>query len=147
MDNTVNKTHEKRSLRHDFTAVETHDLSLQLASKTKELASITEEKSSVSAQYGSRIKEVKATTNKLSNQISDGFEMRDVECDIEFNTPKQGMKTIKPRDGSGAFEEKMTDYDWNLFTQPEEKSIGELLDAERDKLKGKGKAKRGRKRK
>lgn len=142
------KATEKRALRHDFTAVEINDLSQTLAHKTKELAEVTEEKKTVSSQYAARLNEIKAKTNTLSNQITDGFEMRDIECDVEFNFPKQGFKTVTPRNGQKPIEEKMTDYEWNLFTQPkEDKETTELLDKEREKLGSKTKTKAGKKKK
>lgn len=111
----------KRSLRYDFTAVEIHDLSVQLANKTKELSAITEEKKSVNSQFTARINEVKAATNKLSNQVSDGFEYREIDCEVKFHKPEQGKKTLIRKDTDKVVAvEAMTDYDWNLFNQPED---------------------------
>lgn len=110
----------KRSLRYDFTAVEVHDLSMELAKKTKEHNSLTEEKKSVVSQWTAKINEVKATTTKLSNLVSDGFEFRDVDCIIEYHTPQQGKKTIIRKDSNTVVTvETNTDYDYNLFTQAE----------------------------
>lgn len=119
----------KRSLRYDFTAVEIHDLSLELAKKTKELSALTEEKKTVVSQYGARLNEVKATTNKLSNQVADGFEFRDIECVIEYHKPQQGKKTIIRKDTNKvAMIETMSEYDYNLFTQAQdEETPGEKL--------------------
>jgi hypothetical protein len=119
----------KRSLRYDFTAVEIHDLSLELAKKTKELSALTEEKKTVVSQYGARLNEVKATTNKLSNQVSDGWEFRDIECTVEYHKPQQGKKTIIRKDTDKvAMIETMSEYDHNLFNQPQdEKSLGQQL--------------------
>lgn len=111
----------KRSLRYDFTAPEIHDLSMELAKKTKEHNSLTEEKKSVVSQWTAKINEVKATTTKLSNLVSDGFEFRDVDCVVEYHKPQQGKKTIIRKDSNTVVVvETMTDYDWNLFNQPEE---------------------------
>lgn len=41
--------HEKRWLRYDFSAVETHELSLEMANKTQELQQVDAEKKSVPA--------------------------------------------------------------------------------------------------
>lgn len=111
---------EKRSLRYDFSAVEIHDLSLNLAAKTKELAAVEEEKKSVSSQYTARLNEAKATCNKLSNQVTDGYEIRDIECEIGYHKPAQGMKTLTRRDNGKSFEEKMSDWEFNLFNQPDD---------------------------
>lgn len=108
----------KRSLRYDFTASETHDLSMQLANKTKEFAALTEEKKSVMSQFSARLNEIKATTNKLSNQVADGWEFRETDCIVEYNKPEHGKKTIIRKDHNKVVViETMTAYDHNLFTQ------------------------------
>jgi hypothetical protein len=118
----------KRSLRYDFTAVEIHDLSLELAKKTKELAAITEEKKSVTSQFAARLNEIKATTNKLSNQVADGWEYREIDCEVLFHKPQHGKKTIVRKDTDKvAMIETMSEYDHNLFTQADEDSPGKKL--------------------
>lgn len=118
----------RRSLRYDFTAVEIHDLSLELAKKTKELAAVADEKKSVVSQFAARLNEIKATTNKLSNQVADGWEYREIECEVEYHKPQQGKKTIIRKDSNKvAMIETMTDYDWNLFNQPDEETPAEKL--------------------
>lgn len=111
----------KRQLRYDFSAIEIHDLSMDLANKTKELSAIAEEKKSVNSQFTARLNEAKAACNKLSNQVSDGFEYREIECEVEYHKPEQGKKTFIRKDTNKvAAVEAMTDYDWNLFNQVEE---------------------------
>ncbi len=51
---------EKRSLRYDFKARETHEMSMQLAQKTIEGAEIENESKAVQSQYTSRLKVVKS---------------------------------------------------------------------------------------
>lgn len=114
---------EKRPLRYDFTAVEVHELSVQLANKTKELKSVEEEKKSISSQYTAKVNEVKASCNKLSNQVSDGYEIRDMELDLEYHKPAQGMKTLTRRDNGKKIEEKMADWEYNLFNQVDKEEI------------------------
>jgi hypothetical protein len=130
----------KRSLRYDFSAVEIHDLSLELAKKTKELSSLTEEKKTVTSQYSARLNEVKATTNKLSNQVADGWEYREIDCVVEFHKPQHGKKTIIRKDTDKvAMIETMSEYDHNLFTQADDddgvKKIGQQF---RDDLSSNG---------
>lgn len=114
---------ETRQLRYDFTAVEIHDLSIELADKTKELKAITEEKKAINSQYTTKINVIKAATDVLSNQVSDGWEYRETECEVRYHEPAQGRKTIIRKDTDTIVaEEAMTDYDWNLFNQPAEQS-------------------------
>src|ERR1043165_3088213 len=105
---------KKRTLRYDFTAVETHDLSILLANKTKEVVSLTEEKKSVTSQWTAKINEAKAACNSLSFKVADGYEHRDVECEVIFNQPANGKKTIIRKDSNALVGvEAMTQQDWN----------------------------------
>jgi predicted NodU family carbamoyl transferase len=136
---------EKRSLRCDLTAKEIHDHSLQLAEKNKSIVAIEEEKKSVMSQYKARIDETKATINKLSNIVTDGFEMRDVECEITYHKPQQGKKTIVRKDLDKVHAvETMEEWEFNLFNQPDDQETSDLLEAEREKLSGNSNGKKGR---
>lgn len=119
---------ERRTLRYDFTASEIHDLSLSLAGKTKELQALEEEKSAVASQYGAKLKEAKAVCNKLSNQVADGWEFREVDCEVKYHHPEQGQKTVIRLDNKKEFVEKMETWEWNLFTQPKDETPEEELE-------------------
>lgn len=118
MDKFSVPTTEKRSLRYDFTAVEIHDLSLALASKTKEVTQLTEEKKSVVSQWTAKVNEAKATCNSLSFKVSDGFEYRDIECEVILNQPAQGKKTVIRKDDNRLVGvEEMSKADWDKLTE------------------------------
>jgi hypothetical protein len=109
---------EKRTLRYDFTAVEIHDLSVQLANETKKVVSLTEEKKSVTSQWTAKINESKAACNNLSFKVADGYEHRDVECEVIFNQPANGKKTIIRKDSNTLVGvEAMTTIDWNKINE------------------------------
>ena len=111
---------EKRSLRYDFTASETHDLAIQLAQETRKVQALEEEKKSITSQYAAKINEAKALSNRPSNQISDGWEFREIDCDVQYHVPEKGKKTYTRKDNGVSFVEKMESYEWNLFNQEEE---------------------------
>ena len=127
---------ERRTLKVEFTAVETHELATQLATKTRELSALEEEKASVTKQYGAKVAEAKAATNKLANLVNDGYEYREVECEVLYHFPEKGKKTYIRKDNNRQFVEKMEAYEWNLFNQAEEGALsghrkdGEFEDAE-----------------
>jgi hypothetical protein len=111
-------TVEKRTLRYDFTAIEIHDLSVQLANDTKKVVSLTEEKKSVTSQWAAKINEAKASCNNLSFKVADGYEHREVDCEVIFNQPDQGKKTIIRKDSNSLVGvEAMTAYDWSLINE------------------------------
>lgn len=93
-------TTEKRTLRYDFTAVEVHDKSVQLANKTKEVASLVKKKKSVTSQCTAEINAAEAECAVLSNHVADGYEHREVECEVIFNQPTNGKKTIIRKDSN-----------------------------------------------
>jgi hypothetical protein len=104
---------EKRTLRYDFTAVEIHDLSQALASKNKEIVTLKKQKSSAVSQYTAKINEAEANCNDLSNKVSDGYEHREVDCEVIYNQPDQGKKTIIRKDSNALVGvEAMTAHDW-----------------------------------
>lgn len=106
-----------KDLRYDFTEVELHDLSVELANKTKELKQVTEEKKKANSNYTKTINGIKAHCDELSIQVSDGFEYRPIECEVEYHKPSQGTKTVTRKDNGETFTEAMDEEDWNLFNQ------------------------------
>jgi hypothetical protein len=113
----VLKNSEERYLRYDFTALEIHDLSLKLANKTQDKSRIAEEKKSVVSQYKSQIDALDAELSGISSKVANGYEMRKVECEIQYHKPEQGKKTIIRKDTTEKIIEKMTSEEWNLWNQ------------------------------
>lgn len=122
--------HERRKLRYDFTAVEVHNLSTELARKNLEQQEVENEAKSVASQYTSNLKVIKSEVNKLSRMVSDGFEYRDVEVDIDYHKPEAGKKTVTRKDNGMVSVEKMDPYEWNLFTQEPDKNDDDIQDAD-----------------
>lgn len=109
---------EKRTLRYDFTAVEMNDLSQRLANKNKEVKSLIQKKKSVTSQCTAEINAAEAERDVLSNQVSDGYEHREVDCEVVFNQPANGKKTIIRKDSNTLVGvEAMTQQDWNKINE------------------------------
>jgi hypothetical protein len=133
---------EKRTLRYDFTAVEIHDLSQALASKNKEIVTLKKQKASATSQYTAKINEAEASCNDLSNKVSDGYEHREVDCEVIYNQPDQGKKTIIRKDSNALVcVEAMTAHDWakindenTLFGKEEEDQKSDAAQAIDDLL-------------
>jgi hypothetical protein len=106
-----------KSLRYDFTAIEVHDLSLVMANKFRELNTLAEEKKKKDAEFNAKANAIKMELKTLSNQVSDGFEYRDTECEVEYHKPAQGQKTLTRKDTGEVLTESMDEEDWNLFNQ------------------------------
>lgn len=82
------KNSEERYLRYDFTAPEIYDLSMKLANKTQDKDRIESEKKSIVSQYKSQIDALIAEIGSTSNKVANRYEMRKVECKIEYHKPK-----------------------------------------------------------
>lgn len=126
---------EKRTLRYDFTAVEIHELSLQLANKNKEVKSLVQKKKSVTSQCTAEINAAEAACGVLSNQVADGYEHREVDCEVIFNQPANGKKTIIRKDSNTIVGvEAMTTNGWNLINEENNLFGGDPLKQEEPQL-------------
>jgi hypothetical protein len=108
---------EKRYLRYDFSAVEVHELSVDMANKTQQIANTEQEKKSATSQFTSKLNTLKQDVGSLANKVASGYEIREVMCDIEYHKPTQGYKTLTRKDNGQKIEEKMTNEDYNLWNQ------------------------------
>ena len=106
-----------KEFRHDFSEAEAHALAIDLAEGIKKLKAIIAEKKEVAKKYAADADKVKITCDDLSIKVSDGFEMRSVQCWVEYNKPNTGEKEITRIDTGEIITEPMTEEDWTLFSQ------------------------------
>ena len=112
----MNQT-EERNLRHNFSDQEIHDLAMKLANKNREATNVEEEKKAVNSEFKFKTDMLKAEINLLSTKISNGYEMREVDCEVRYHEPESGIKLLIRTDTGEAWTEKMTHEEWNLFNQ------------------------------
>jgi hypothetical protein len=106
-----------KEFRYDFSEAEAHALAIDLAEGIKKLKSIIAEKKEAAKKYAADADKVKLACDDLSVKVSDGFEMRNIQCWCDYNTPSTGKKSITRIDTSEVFTEEMTEEDWTLFNQ------------------------------
>jgi hypothetical protein len=106
-----------KEFRHDYSEAEAHALAIDLAEGIKKLKAILAEKKEVVKKYTADADKVKLACDDLSIKVSDGFEMRDVQCWVDYNKPTTGQKQITRIDTAEVFTEQMTEEDWTLFNQ------------------------------
>lgn len=114
---TALETSVKRLLRYDFTATEVTELSTELANKVQEQANVERVKKASVSSYGSQLAAIKSDIGTLSDKVASGYEIREVNCDVQYHKPEQGKKTLTRSDTGQKIVEKMTDEEWNLFNQ------------------------------
>jgi hypothetical protein len=81
-------------LKYDYTPDEIRELGRDLARKTTENAEVELQLAAVKSQFKDRQSRLTAEISTLSRQVANGYEHRNVECKIQWHTPRLGMKTI-----------------------------------------------------
>ena len=127
----IKPKNEKRHLAHDFTDDELRSLGDELANETMNLQNLESEKKSVVSQYKSKADEIKAKIQTISANIAARREFRWTDCEVRFNEPKTGKKTVVRLDNGSTVEvANMTPEEMQLkINLPEtvDKSTGEIL--------------------
>jgi hypothetical protein len=117
---------EKRYLRYDFSAIEVHDLSVEMANKTQQIQNTEQEKKSATSQFTSKLNTLKESVNSIANKVASGYEIREVECDIQYHIPTQGFKTLTRKDDGQKIVEKMNSEDYNLWNQYNDNPVNDF---------------------
>lgn len=122
--NEIMKT-ETRELKCILSDEEINDRAKDMSQKNQERIDTEIEKKAVVKSFNQAIKNLQRIIDADARVINDGFEYREIECDIEMNTPVAGTKTITRNDTGKSWEEPMTDEEFNLFSdhnqlQPQE---------------------------
>jgi len=81
-------------LRYDFTPVEFMEHARVLGRLNQELARSEERKKSVTAELAADVKRHQDEVSNQSQLVSNGYEYRDIKCEIQYHVPEKGKKTI-----------------------------------------------------
>lgn len=87
-----------RMLNCPFTTEELKDIGIKLALANQRLERLEDDKKQSQSQFKSDIDAATAEIKSLAQKLARGAEDRNVECDILFNTPEEGKKTIQRAD-------------------------------------------------
>lgn len=101
-----------------FTTEEQAELGKKIALRMRERADLEEQLGSIKADYKSKLESCDLSQSSLARKIQDGFEMRDTEVVIHFNSPAPGRKSIYDRQTSNFIKEEEMDYDDKQRTLP-----------------------------
>lgn len=88
----------KRILNCKFTTEELKEIGVKLALENQRKERLQDSLKQASAQFKSEITESESTIRSLAQKLARGSEDREIECDILFNTPEEGKKTVKHGD-------------------------------------------------
>jgi len=112
----------KQYLACKFTEEEKLALSQEMAQAKIKQDDLERALKEINAQYKSDITSQQNVISRSAQKIHDGYEYRDVDCEVEYNFPERGMKTITRLDTGETFVETMTYEEKNdLFINTEDK--------------------------
>jgi len=111
-DTTI-KTYEKilvtESVKHTFTQVELAELADRMAQAAARVYEIERQKAKQAAHFGAELKTANLMAGELVAKYNLRYEMRDVECRVEFDVPEPGYKSyIRTDNGKSVKEAPMT---------------------------------------
>lgn len=99
---------EVRQLICKLTEEEYQSKSKELSRLIREKAALADAKAAETRHYNEEISKTELQIQDLLPLIESGEEERQVECHIEFNIPKKGMKKIVRMDTGDSWTEEMT---------------------------------------
>lgn len=89
---------ETVSTRYEFTDKERGDLGKELADIYQHKLTLEEEEKAVKDQFKERKSQLELKSGALSRQITAGFEMRQVDCTLSYDSPNVGEVTYYRKD-------------------------------------------------
>lgn len=81
-------------LRYEFSQEELREKAKNLALSVQKQQRAQEEQKAAQAQFKQRIEFEQANIGLLSNNISMGWEMRDIDCEVLYHVPSQAVKRV-----------------------------------------------------
>lgn len=91
-----------------LTPKEKEELNDKLVHALKDKTEILEEKKTSMSEYRTQIQEKDEFIQKSTLAILDGNEEREVECEVRYHQPQEGIKTIIRKDTGEEWTEDMT---------------------------------------
>lgn len=99
-------------LPYTFSEQEKRDIASKLAQANQALSELNDRKAQVAADFKAQITATESVIAKESRRYTNGYEFRDVDCDVLFDKPSHGLKTIVRKDtGEVVKEREMTSED------------------------------------
>lgn len=111
---TTLKTYERvtttESIKHTFTSPELAEIADKMARAAARVYQIEREKAEQAAHYGAELKAANLIAGELVAKYNQKYEMRDVECRIEWDKPEPGYKMyVRLDNGESVKEIRMTE--------------------------------------
>ncbi len=108
-------------LRHTFTPNETIEIARKMAESSRELAQAEDEKKAVTSQLKAKVDGISARVTEYAGKINAGFEYRNTQVLVKYNTPKTGVKRMVRLDTN----ENIGDEDMSMSEMQTELPLGD----------------------
>jgi hypothetical protein len=122
----------KEYLRYEFTEEELKQKSKDLARSIQLQVAAQEEQKAAAAQFKERIETQVATIGRLSRDINGGWEMRNIDCIVQFHTPTIASKRVIRQDTGELVREcamEKHELQENLFGADSSQAVAEFFPA------------------
>src|SRR5688572_8008630 len=97
---------ETRTLKHIFTDEETKSMTDNLTEQMLNIMDLELEKKENAAGFKRKIDSLKEQNNNLAQWLHDGHKDQDTAVEVQYNHPKDGVKTITRMDTMEQWEEE-----------------------------------------
>ena len=94
-DQNKPKEIKKESCKYQFTAEEKAELASALAQGVAELREKEDDKKAVMSDFKAAIDTLSAQTHGIAGKLNNGFEMRQIECEVVRDYPKHEIRYIR----------------------------------------------------
>ena len=105
------KETSKEYCKHTFTEDEKREISTELAHCVSELSQKEDEKKAIMSDLKSQIDSLASRTNGLATKLNNGYEMRNIECEIERDYDAHVIRFFRLDTGELVRTRKMTSDD------------------------------------
>lgn len=102
------KEYSSEWCRCEFDEEELVDIALELAQKTEELEAIESEKKAVVSSFKERAERAQSEIKSCARKYKDGYEMRNIDCEVERNFSTGIVQYIRTDTGEVARTKQMT---------------------------------------
>lgn len=124
------------NLKCELTIEEINDIAKEMSSQLNQKSEVALNKARAMKQFSGEMKYWDNMINKNNILITDGFEYRNIDCEVVFNSPVTGQKIIKRLDNQEEWQEQMTIEEFDLFNitniPTDEKLIQDTLNYEEE---------------
>lgn len=98
-------------IKYQFSATEISEMAAELAQRTSELETAEDEKKAIVSDLKSRIDTLTSTVRQAATKINNGYEMRNVKCEVVEDFKAGTIKHIRTDTGEIVRTKKMSDED------------------------------------